>query len=58
MSLLLYPQESFEDVEQWIEDVGTYADPKVKIILVGNKCDLKEKQVVDASNAQVCGVWQ
>eukprot|EP00731_Ephydatia_muelleri_P027907 Em0019g780a len=45
-------EESFEDVEQWIEDVGTYADPKVKIILVGNKCDLKEKQVVDASNAQ------
>ena len=33
-----------------------YAEINVKIILVGNKCDLKEKQVVDASSAQVCGV--
>lgn len=45
-------EESFDDTEQWIEDVKTYADKTVKIILVANKCDLKERQVVNVANAK------
>ena len=58
MYLRLLFQESFDDVQNWISDAERYTALDTKIILVGNKCDLKEKQVVDTSGAQVCGVWQ
>eukprot|EP00731_Ephydatia_muelleri_P027919 Em0019g792a len=43
-------EESFHDVASWINEAERHGTKK--IILVGNKCDLKEKQVVDVSSAQ------
>ena len=54
-----HPQESFLNTILWLKDIEIYSRREnMPIILVGNKCDLKEKQVVDTSGAQVCGVWQ
>eukprot|EP00731_Ephydatia_muelleri_P027545 Em0019g418a len=43
-------EDSFHDVTGWIKEAEWRGTKK--IILVGNKCDLKEKQVVDVSSAQ------
>lgn len=43
--------ESLECVTEWVEDVRQGA-PEVLLYLVGNKCDLKEDRVVEASSAQ------
>jgi len=39
-------KETFENVEKWINDLKVSADPKLNIILIGNKCDLEEKREV------------
>ncbi len=32
-------------VHYWMKNLADHADPNIKIILVGNKCDLAEKRV-------------
>lgn len=49
-------QESFESVQNWIEDVCRYAPPNVQLAVVGNKTDLREKQIVNEDNAKVTHV--
>jgi len=39
--------ESFNNVRQWLYEIDRYASEDVNKLLVGNKCDLKEKKVVD-----------
>ncbi|KAJ8247060.1 hypothetical protein GJAV_G00258310 [Gymnothorax javanicus] len=44
---------SFESLPEWIEECGRHAvPPMVPRIMVGNKCDLKDKGVVPTSLAQ------
>ena len=45
-------QETFQDVEQWISDVHQCIGD-VKMVLVGNKCDLSHQQVVSSANGKV-----
>ncbi|XP_068172994.1 ras-related protein ORAB-1-like [Antennarius striatus] len=45
-------QESFNNVKQWLEEIDRYACENVSRMLVGNKCDLVGKKVVDAATAQ------
>ncbi|KAK2707632.1 ras-related protein ORAB-1-like [Artemia franciscana] len=40
-------QESFNNVRQWLEEIDRYACENVNRLLVGNKCDLAAKKVVD-----------
>merc|ERR1712130_352374 len=40
-------QESFNNVKQWLNEIERYACEKVNKLLVGNKCDLTNKKVVD-----------
>lgn len=40
-------QESFNNVKQWMNEIDKYANDKVNKMLVGNKCDLTSKKVVD-----------
>jgi Ras-related protein Rab-8A len=42
-------QASFDNIRKWIADVHTYAESNVNLVLIGNKCDLSEKRVVDES---------
>eukprot|EP00483_Globobulimina_turgida_P000214 UN00214 len=38
--------DSFNNVRKWIEAVRTYANQDVAILIVGNKCDLKNKREI------------
>lgn len=44
--------QSFENIRKWIQDVHTYAESSVNIVLIGNKCDLSDKKVVDPSRGK------
>jgi small GTP-binding protein len=37
---------SFQNIRKWIQDVRTYAEDTVNIVLIGNKCDLESKRAV------------
>ena len=46
-------QDSFNNVKQWLEEIDRYACDNVNKLLVGNKCDLTAKKVVDYPVAKV-----
>ena len=48
-----YYQDSFEHTKTWLNEVDRYASADVSKILVGNRCHLVEKKVVDFTTAQV-----
>ncbi|GME67646.1 hypothetical protein B5S28_g4838 [[Candida] boidinii] len=45
-------QESFNNVNQWLQEIDRYATSGVMKLLVGNKCDLTDKKVVDYAVAK------
>ena len=46
-------QETFNNVKQWLEEIDRYACDNVNKLLVGNKCDLHTKKVIDYTTAKV-----
>lgn len=45
-------QESFANVEQWLQEIDRYATSNVMKLLVGNKADLVDKKTVDYAVAK------
>jgi len=43
---------TFENVERWLKELRTHADPSIVVMLVGNKCDLKHLQAVHTDDAK------
>jgi small GTP-binding protein len=43
---------SFQNIRKWIQDVRTYAEDTVNIVLIGNKSDLESKRAVEKSRGQ------
>ncbi len=54
-ALLVYDitrRETFDRIcTQWLTELKTYSDPNIVAILIGNKCDLKEKRQVQTDEA-------
>jgi Ras-related protein Rab-8A len=46
-------EASFQNIRKWIQDVQTYAEQSVNIVLIGNKCDLQNKKLVDKARGQL-----
>ena len=53
IELYSYSQETFNNVKQWLQEIDRYACDGVNKLLVGNKCDLTSKKVVDYTTAKV-----
>ncbi len=45
-------QESFNDVQIWLNEIKTESNPDIDIILVGNKVDLADQRKVDKEKAE------
>ena len=45
-------RESFINIAQWLKEVKINSNPDVKIILIGNKCDLENERSVNLEEAQ------
>ena len=45
-------QDSFDNLNEWFQRIEKYAPENVNKLLVGNKCDLATKKVVDYTTAK------
>jgi Ras-related protein Rab-11A len=45
-------QETFDNVDRWINELKVTADPKLFMILIGNKCDLADKREVSIEQGE------
>ena len=43
---------TFENVEKWIKELKNYSDESIVIILVGNKCDLRQYRAVKSEQGE------
>jgi small GTP-binding protein len=48
----LADRKSFEDLNQWLNDVHTLCDPNAVVTLIGNKSDLTDARSVTATEAE------
>ena len=39
--------KSFEKLKNWINDIKMYAHKKVRLVLIGNKCDLSNRRITE-----------
>ena len=45
-------QESFDNLESWLDEIKTQTHPDLKIFLIGNKADLEDQRVIQKSAAE------
>ena len=44
-------QQSFENLDSWLDDIKQFAHPHARIIMVGNKIDLSDSRCISKSEA-------
>lgn len=47
-------KESFDNIKIWLEEINKSGNTDAKKILIGSKCDLTSKRVIDREKAVVC----
>ena len=45
-------QNSYSNIESWLNEIKSQANPEIKIFLIGNKIDLKDQRQIDAEDAK------
>ena len=50
--IYFYSKKSFNDIEMWLKELKTHANPDIKVFLIGNKIDLTETRVVSTEEAK------
>lgn len=53
VSILFILQESFDSIQRWIKEAKEFAGDETKIVLVGNKSDLRDEKSVEYDKAKV-----
>lgn len=48
----LTDERSFNNIRNWIHNTEQYASDGVNKILIGNKCDMNERRVIDRARAE------
>ena len=48
----MYSKQSFNDIEMWLKELKTHANPDIKVFLIGNKIDLEENRKVSQDDAK------
>ena len=43
---------SFDSVDKWVQDLNSYGDKNITLLLVGNKSDLEEKRQITKENGE------
>ena len=55
LALIVYSienEESFINIEKWLNDIKSQSNPDIKIFLIGNKADLEDKRQVTRENGE------
>ena len=47
-----YSKQSFNDIEMWLKELKTHANPDIKVFLIGNKIELIDNRKVTADEAK------
>ena len=50
--LFNFSKQSFTDIEMWLKELKTHANPDIKVFLIGNKIDLAENRKVTEEEAK------
>ena len=50
--IYFFSKKSFNDIEMWLKELKTHANPDIKVFLIGNKIDLEESRVVTTEEAK------
>ncbi len=45
-------KQSFNDIEMWLKELKTHANPDIKVFLIGNKIDLADSRKVTPEEAK------
>jgi small GTP-binding protein len=45
-------EESFQDIDMWLKELRTHANPDVKVILIGNKVDLENERKISTEEGE------
>ena len=48
----IHSKQSFNDIEMWLKELKTHANPDIKIFLIGNKIDLADNRKVTQEEAR------
>ena len=49
---LFFRRKSFNDIESWLKELKTHANPDIKIFLIGNKIDLEDSRKITTEEAK------